>query len=210
MFAIISNLALLIPAITAWKWRRILRCVIFIFEAFISMFYHLCDYYNICIFGFTDLHYFDFFFAEFIIPLNIFYLIDFSYKWKWLEWVMLFVAALAIALLKVWFPSTLLVQAAISITCVVILVLSWIFWGFPKYKWNHLTLGIALLSLSIILYVYQNLYSPMYDIIHGLWHIAAAFGSHYIIISKEPAGDYENAASRISSYGSPLLFRRSE
>ena len=199
MFAILSNLALLIPAGTAWKYNRLLTAFIFFSECFISMFYHICDYFGVCIFNFQALHYFDFFFAQWIIPRMGFYLIVFTVYYEWVEWMMLLFAALAIALLEVWFPGTLVVQAGIAAATMLIVVFYWVFWEFPEYYWSNLLIGVSLLMLSISFYVFQTLYSPYYDVIHGFWHISASLGAHFVIVSRPPAGKYENAANRINN-----------
>lgn len=161
------------------------------------MAYHICKYYDQCIFRFDVLKYFDFFFAESIIPLLTFSLIDYAVEYEWLHWLMLLTAGLFIALLQHWFEGTLLIQAIIVVTCFVILIVYWIVWGIPRYKWYYLTPGITLLCLSITFFVFQSVYTPDYDVIHGMWHITAAFGACFVLMSREKAHPLQNAAFKI-------------
>jgi len=67
----------------------------------------------------------------------------------------------------------------------------------PHYDWGALTLGLALLGGSSILYSAQLIWPSGYWLAHSFWHIAAAFGMHYILMIKRPAKPYANAAARI-------------
>jgi hypothetical protein len=197
MFAILSNLALLITAGVAWHVNKLLGFFIFLAECPVSLTYHLCKYYDYCIFRIDILRFFDFFFAEAIIPYLTFSLIEFSIEYEWLHWLMLLTAGLFIALLQHWFEGTLLIQAIIVVTCVSILAIYWIVWGIPRYKWYYLTPGITLLCLSITFFVFQAVYTPYYDVIHGMWHITAALGASFVLMSRKKAHPLQNAAFKI-------------
>lgn len=197
VFSVISNLALLIPAWRAWKYNRLLRSFVYFVETFVSSLYHLCDDYDFCVGSFNALHHFDFFYAQSFIVLNAFYLIPFNPRYEWIEWILIFFSLFAIAWLQVLFPGTLMVQAGIALFSFFMVFMYWIIYGVPKYRWDKLATGLSLLSMAVIFYVFQNLYSPWYDWIHGLWHIAAAFGTDYILQCRQPALQWQNAANRI-------------
>lgn len=210
VFSIISNLALLLPAWRAWSYNRLLRSFVYFVETFVSALYHLCDDYAICAGPFSALHHFDFFYAQSFIVINTYYLIHFSARYEWVEWIMIFISFFAIAWLQVLFPGSLPIQAGIAVSAFFILVMYWLIWGMPRYRWDKFTIGLGLLSMAVIFYVFQNLYSPWYDWIHGLWHIAAALGTDYIIQTRQPALSWQNAANRIEKkHGSETFYYHS-
>jgi hypothetical protein len=174
------------------------------------MAYHVCKYYDMCIFRFDTLKYFDFFFAESIIPIVTFYLIPFAIEYEWVHWMLLLFFGLLIALLQHWFEETLLSQAIIIGICAFILAVYWILWGMPKYKWYYLTPGINLMGLSIAFFVFQNYYTPWYDAIHGLWHISAALGACFVLQSREDAHPLQNAAYKVESLIPAYVKRKRE
>lgn len=199
-FSVISNLALLIPAFRAWKYNLLLRSFIFFVETFVSALYHTCDDYGVCAGSFSTLQHFDFFYAQSFIVLNTLYFIHFSPLYEWLEWTLILWALFTIAWLQALFPGgSILIQAGIAIVSVGVILLYWLIWGMPKYRWDKLTTGLALLCMAVIFYVFQNVYSPGYDWIHGLWHIAAALGTDFILQTRAPALEWQNAAVKIAS-----------
>jgi Protein of unknown function (DUF3522) len=199
-FSVISNLALLIPAFRAWKYNLLLRSFIFFVETFVSAFYHMCDDYDICIVSFSTLQHFDFFYAQSFIVLNALYLIHFPVRYEWVEWTLILWSLFTIAWLQALFPNgTLAVQAGIAVVAFTLIILYWLIWGMPKYRWDKLTIGLSLLCMAVIFYVFQNIYSPGYDWIHGLWHIAAALGTDFILQTREPTLQWQNAATRIEA-----------
>lgn len=192
----ISNAALFIPAFTAFRFRRIFRCPVLFTEAIVSALYHLCDYSSTCLFGFQTLHYLDFFFAELLIVSSTLYLIDFGDQ-LWVEWLLFFISIVGIVVLQITLPAELYVQAGIVAVMVLIVAVYWFIWGVPRYRWDYFTLGISLISGSVMLFTIQGIWPEAYWATHSLWHAAGALGMHYLFYIKEPARLIQNAASAI-------------
>lgn len=202
VLTVVSNLALLVAAVTAWRWRRILGFLILFTETFASGLYHLCDSFDICLFNFSFHHHLDFFFAQSLIVYAALYFIQFEFGYKWLHWVLMFIGMVAIAILQATLPAELMVQAAIAIIAFAVVVGYWVLFKVPEYNWWYVLTGVALLSGSVILFAVQTVYNPLYWGIHSLWHIAAGLGIHFIIMMKPPAYWFEAAASKI---GDPII-----
>lgn len=188
---------ILLPFVTAVRYNRILRAFVLFVECFASGLYHLCDSFDVCAFDFTSHHHLDFFFAQSLIVLAAFYFIEFGFGWAWLEWVLILVGLLTIAVLQITLPGELYVQAGIAIMSAFIVGVYWCIWGVPKYDMHNMQVGVTLLSLSVILFAVQEKYSPLYWAIHSLWHTCAFIGLDYILRIKHKAYRFESAASRI-------------
>ncbi len=197
---VISNLALLLPSYTAWKFGRIFRTFIYFTEAFVSALYHLCDYSGACLFPFSMLHYLDFFFAQLLIVDCGLYLIDFKKRYRWIEWLLFFIAMLVLYILLGTVGSgELYVQAAIVAAMLVIVVIYWFIWGVPSYDWYFFALGIILIGGSVTLFSFQTVWPEGYWAVHSLWHIMGSIGRHYLFYIKPAVSIIENAAARIGS-----------
>jgi hypothetical protein len=195
---VLSNLALLVPAVVAYKYNRILRCSVLILETIVSSLYHLCDYSGNCLFPFQTLHYFDFSLAQLLIVLSVLYLIDFDDDHLWLEWVMIFISGCIIVILQVSFSGELAVQAGVVGVCALIVVVYWLVWGVPKYRWEYFAAGITLVSASSMFYAFQGVNPGGYWAIHSLWHIAGAMGIAFLFFIRDPKQIRQNAAAKIS------------
>jgi len=196
---VISNVALLLPAYTAWRFGRIFRTFIYFTEAFVSALYHLCDYSGACLFSFSMLYYLDFFFAQLMIIDCGLYLIDFKKRYRWIEWLLFFIGMLVLYILLGTVGSgQLYVQAAIVGAMLLIDIFYWFVWGVPAYDWYFMTLGLSLIGGSVMLFSVQTAYPPTYWATHSLWHITASIGRHYLFYIKSPVSIIENAAARIS------------
>lgn len=207
IFTVLSNLSLLIPAITATYYRRIFRAAIFYSETFVSATYHFADYtgHSLYPFTFTILHHLDFWHAQMIMILNLLYLVHFSPKWLWLEWVLIFLGGMALVILQITLPGELYVQAAVAGVFFFGIAIYWVVYyltvgegSLPEYNWEYLTISLALLSASSFMYTAQLIWPQGYWLAHSIWHIAAAQGSHYMFYTKEKAPKYANAAKRIT------------
>lgn len=197
---VISNLALLLPSYTAWRFGRIFRTFIYFTEAFVSALYHLCDFSGICIFSFSILHASDFFFAQLLIVDCGLYLIDFKKRYRWIEWFMFFIGMIAIYILLVTIGSgELFVQAAIVGAMLIIVVVYWFIWKVPAYDWYFFTLGLSLIGGSITLFSFQTVWPDGYWAVHSLWHIMGSIGRHYLFYIKPAVSLIENAAARIQT-----------
>lgn len=166
--------------------------------------YHVADYSGHSLFAFSTLHHLDFWFAQMIMILNLLYLIDFSYKWRWLEWILIFISGVVLVILQITLPGELYVQASVAGVFFVGIVIYWIAYyntvgngHLPPYDWSALTLALSLLAGSSIMYTAQLIWPHGYWLAHSVWHIAAALGSHYMFMIKKPAPKYANAASRV-------------
>ena len=197
VLTVISNLALFLPAYTAWRFGRIFRTFIYFTEAIISALYHLCDYSGVCLFSYNTLHNLDFFFAQLLIVDCGLYLIDFKKKYRWIEWFMFFIGMIGIVILIITLPSQLYVQAGIVAVLFLIDIFYWFIWGVPDYDWYFFTLGLSLIGASVILFSYQGQYPEAYWAIHSLWHILGPIGRHYLFYIKAPVNIIENAAMKI-------------
>lgn len=204
IFTVLSNLALLIPAITAARHRRVFRSFVFFLETFVSSAYHIGDYTGHCLFSFKTLHHLDFWFAQMIMILNLLYLFDFNRYWYWLEWILIFIGGFVLVILQITLPGELYVQAIVSGVIFLAIIIYWIVYActvgkghLPPYDWSALALAIALLAGSTILYSAQLIWPSGYWLAHSFWHIAAALGSHYMFFIKKPAPKWANAAGRI-------------
>ncbi len=204
VLTVLSNLFLLIPFVTAVRYRRILRALILFTEVIASGLYHLCDSFEVCLFSFNTHHHLDFFFAQSLIILAALYFINFEFGYEWIEWVLIFVGLCIIVVLQITLPGELYVQAGIAILAFVLVAGYWIFFKVPDYNWTNVTTGVALLSTSVVLFSVQEVYSPLYWAIHSLWHVAAAIGIDYIWRIKPKAFAFQAAAQKVPTEWSKL------
>ena len=203
-FAVISNLALLIPFVTAVRWRRLFRAFLLFTDTWVSLTYHVCDYSGKCLFSFGTLQFSDFWFAQMLMIQALFYIFHFNDEWQWLEWILIVASGFVLIILQLSLPGELYVQAGIAVFFFIIIIIYWTVYyctvgkgKLPPYDWSALTLGIALLGGSSILYSAQLIWPNGYWLAHSFWHIAAAMGMHYILMIKQPALPYSNAAARV-------------
>jgi len=206
LFSVLSNLFLLLPFITAVRWRRILLSTVFFIECFVSGFYHACDGLGWCIFRYTILKNLDFFFAQSFIILIGIYIVHWTLELQWLCWVLNFVGMFVIVILQVTLPGELYVQAGIAFIVVFGIILYWAVYAYvnperklPPYDWFYFYLGASLLGLSTVLFSVQHVWPDFYWLVHSLWHIAASFGLHYLIQIKKPAEKWVNVAGRVGN-----------
>lgn len=171
-------------------------------ECWVSAAYHLCDSFDVCLFDFSFHHHLDFFFAQGLIVLGVLYLIDFTHGYEWVEWLLIFCGLLGVAILQATLPGELMVQAGIAGVSFAVVISYWTLWGVPKYNWGKLTMGLALLGASIILFATQSVNSSLYWLNHSLWHISASFGMDYLLQIKPPARLIDSVAWRINQYAS--------
>jgi len=153
---------------------------------------------------YSTLEYFDFFFAQmFIVYLSI-YLVHFNKFWAWLEWVLVFVGCVFVALLQAFLPNDLVVQAGIVGICLLCVIIYWIIFfntvgnrHLPPYLWPNMALGLSLIGIGVIMFTLQNIMPNYYYLMHPLWHASSAMGINYILQIKKPAEKFFNVASRI-------------
>jgi hypothetical protein len=147
----------------------------------------------------------DFFFAQlFIIYLSL-YFVEFDKDKRWIQWILIFVGAFAIAILLFLFPTELYVQAGVVAVCFGALIIYWIIYYFtignhhlPKYDWICVAIGFGLIAISVMMFSVQNDFPQYYWAAHAVWHAAAAMGFHFIIMIKPPMESIiYNVAERI-------------
>lgn len=204
IFSVVSNLFLLIPAVAYTYYRRIWRAAVFYIETFVSGFFHLCLAFNVCIFSFPVLKFWDYFFATNIVLNAGLYLVHFTESTYYIEWILLIIGGGTIIILQLALPSALYVQAAIVLAVAVGVVIYWVVYAntvgkgkLPPYDWYMLSIGLSLMALSVCLFVVQEVLPSTYWLTHSLWHIAAALGNYYFVYIKRPPNKYVNAASKV-------------
>ena len=173
-------------------------------ETWVSLFYHLCDFSNVCVFPFQALRYLDFFFAQmFIVYLSI-YIVHWTEKWRWLQWILNFVGAFIIVILQILLPGELYVQAGIVIICFGGIIVYWVAYAktvgrgrIPPYDWTWFTPGLVFLTISVVMFVIQNTADEIYWATHSIWHMTAALGFTYIIKIKPKPPPNTNVARQI-------------
>lgn len=200
----LSNLFLLIPAVTYTIFNRIWRAAVFYIETFVSGAYHLCLGFNVCIFSYDVLKFWDFFFAQSIILLSGLYLVDFPEKYEYIEWILIIIGEGAIIILQLSLPGELYVQAGLVLVIALGVIIYWIIYAatvgrgkLPKYDWTMLSLGVSFMALSVCLFATQQVMPSLYWLTHSLWHISAAVGQYFFCQIKPAARKYASAASRI-------------
>ena len=188
IFCVLSNLAFFVPFGGALYWRRFTRAWLFFWQMWASFFYHLCDSFNACLFGFRIHHNLDFFHAQLLTITTVLYLVDFSRRQVWLERGLIFLAGVVVIILQSTLSAELYVQVAIVGTTFLGIVVYWLIHGVPRYNWSMLLLGISLISGSAMLYAVQDIWPNGYWADHSVWHVAAAFGQFFWLqIKPRPA-----------------------
>ena len=203
LLSVLSNLFLLIAFVTTVRWRRIFISFLLFVECWVSLTYHVCMFSNACLLPYSTLEYFDFFFAQmFIVYLSI-YFVHFNKYWAWLEWILVFIGCLVVALLQAFLPNDLAVQAGIVGICLLCVGIYWIIYyntvgngKLPPYDLSCLALGLCLISIGVMMFTLQNIVPEYYYLMHPLWHASSAMGINYIIQIKKPAEKYFNVASK--------------
>jgi hypothetical protein len=204
ILTVLSNLSLLIPFVICIARQLILRSILFVLECFFSGTYHLCDSFNVCLFPFSAHHFLDFLFAQSLIVQGVVHLVYFTPSTAWLEWVLLIFGILAIAIMQLFLPGELVVQAGVTGFCFAGLLIYWIVYAktvgggrIPPYHWDYLLTGISLTAMSIALFAFQDKWPLAYWALHSLWHVAGGVGLAYLLWSKERDWKIMNAASRV-------------
>jgi len=198
VLTILSNLAFIIPTIGAAKQRRWTRAFVYFLMIWASFTYHLCDSFDACLFTFNEHHFIDFFFAQFLIFLSGLYFVEYSPKYPYAERFLIITSAIIVVILEITLGGELIVQGAIVGVVLFGILVYWIIRGsVPKYNMKYLALGVTLTSLSVTLYVYQNILPQSYWSIHSLWHLGGSLGQYYLLFIKRAAPRYMAADSRI-------------
>lgn len=191
VLTIISNAAFLLPAVESARRQRWTRACIYIFIIISSSIYHTCNSFMGQCAGIPPhvARGMDFFFAQLVIPLTALYVIDFPMELYWLERVLIFTFSFVIFLLMQYFESTLLLQMILAGISFALIFIYWVWhWHtrnqtLPNYKWHYFALGIGLTSLASALFVVEMILPSFYWAVHSIWHVDAAFGQYFLILT---------------------------
>ena len=194
LLPVVSNL---VGFATAIKWYGAghgIVPLVFIGSAFFSIWYHACDWYSgLCILRYQLLHDLDFTFAQSIITTIAMSLIhwvspDHSIAYPvgvpFLQTAFLLFFILVNAILVAVTDDGLVVQAIIfgssfGVVVAYNLVYRCRFGRFPKYNLTAALPAVALTSVSVMLFSYQNQHPRYYWLIHSAWHVLAYAGGWY-------------------------------
>lgn len=82
----------------------------------------------------------------------------------------------------------------------------------PDYDLMQMSYGIAFLVLSVVCFVVQMRWPPVYNYIHGTWHISGALGMYFLIgIQKwaRPTDKYKRSAAIVGEERTGLTLEKS-
>lgn len=188
----LSNLLFILPAFES-IWRgRFTRFFVYISIIFFSSSYHMCDSFPLtCFFSFEIHIKLDFFFAQLVIPLSALYLINFGY-FSFIEKWSIYIYAIAIAVTLLLDMDQRIAQFLISGSAFIILIFYWVIFGFPRYNYINLSLGISMTVLAVCLFFIQDKFVSYYWASHSLWHVLGALGQFFLLKAKNKQPVYKN------------------
>ncbi len=201
---IISNIAFFAPAIKAHYLHRNTRAVIYTLMVFASSFYHACNSYTgLCLFPPNIQRKVDFFFAQWLIPLTALYVIKFSPDWYFLERWLIFLFAVAIFTVEVFYNEPFVLQLIIAGISLLLIIGYWVCFAIckaqsgekpriPKYDWGYFALGIIATAVACTLFTVQNSWHLGYWMVHSEWHVLAGLGQFFILCIRDGASPYAN------------------
>lgn len=211
IFLVLSNLAFLVCAVTAWRRGWGLLAYIYFLIVPVSGSFHLCDsYMGTCIFTFRTHKALDYIIASSVIPIIALFLIYFRrdrgrgdayvpFLKKWLVLTAIFLNAIMVVTIR----STLWAQFIVTGVSLLIVVGYWLVFS-PSianfrdlYDWSFIALGLTMLYSSIACFVGQNYYPRQRWILHSLWHLCGAMGNYFILLSRPSVDRQKNLESRI-------------
>ena len=194
---ILSNLAFIIPSIKAAQLNHFTYATLYVLMMLASGFYHACkSFSSLCIFDAETLRRCDFFFAQLLIFASALYLIEFSLYYQWIARVLLIgVFPVTLFVLQMVFDGELLVQLVVAAVAASIVFIYWWWYkhtkqrggSLPPYDWVMFTMAIALVTLSVSLFSTQSLWPLGYAYIHSAWHINAALGQYFLLMTRKAA-----------------------
>jgi len=213
VFTVISNLAFLLPFALAVELERIFVAFVYLFQMIDSAAYHTCNSFSGICFGLSPLfwRHSDFFWAQFIPVFSVLNLIRFPSKpraWIWVRPTIWVLSGVLIFMLQRWIGESTWLQFGIVGGSFIGLLLYWAIYAWnawmrdrdqesllPPYRWNNLTLGLALSALASSLYVTEMQNHNMYWAIHSVWHVLAALGQYFLLKAwhREDFKDYSTA-----------------
>ncbi len=157
----------------------------------------------------------DFWTAELTIPLGGTLFVRF--RARYVETFIVIFSIFAVGFLVTGTNSNIATQtlvAGITFAFVVIYVLwhriAHEYW--PDYDLMQMSYGIAFLVLSVVCFVVQMRWPPVYNYIHGTWHISGALGMYFLIgIQKwaRPTDAYKRSAAIVGEERTGLTLEQS-
>lgn len=193
LLLVFSNLAFLVPAIRLVEWRRWTRAAIFLLILVNSSLYHACrGYEQLCVLDFHTLQKMDFVTAYLTVPLNALYLINFSLPYQWVErWLIIFyvftifLVNVSSSLISVTWTGGFMFGSIFAVV-----IPYYIFFEVPSYDKVMLRRGLAMMILSVALFITQGRYMRGYKYIHSVWHVLGALATDYWTRIKPKAPVY--------------------
>jgi hypothetical protein len=161
-----------------------------------SSMYHSCYFApSSCVFDALIHRKFDFFFAQLVIPLSALSIVSFAPRVRFLERILIILFALAIWLTLVLIGESFYIQLALAGISFLIIFVYWgVYalyfykkkkeWTFPAYRWNYLALGLGYTGVAASLFATQSQNHNFYWAVHSCWHMVAAFGQYFLLLSK--------------------------
>ena len=197
-FLYLSNIFFLVPFIKAVHKHRWTRSAVYFLLVFVSGFYHACySAMDLCLVTHAVHHELDFFLSLMLIPLTGLYFIDFGTRFAFLERYI--IIGISFATFLIQSDPTLdinIVQYALVGFSGVLIIIGLILYG-RQYDWSSITLGLLLTVTAFAFFIMSQQHPSEYWILHGLWHIFAAFGQYFLLDIRKAAPRYAAMDSQI-------------
>lgn len=200
VLSVISNVAFLLPSVQSVYLRHWTRAILYFFMIFASSFYHSCNSWSGHCYLSADLHRkTDFFFAQLLIPVTALYIIKFKGAWCFLERVFIFLAAAVLFVVEALSNEPFIIQVIIAGASFFAIIGYWIGYAFytkkteqkariPHYDWTAMVLGVGTTALACVLFATQRTWHGGYPYVHSVWHVLAAFGQFWVLMTRPKRG----------------------
>lgn len=207
ILTVLSNAWFLLPAVEAAILGRWTRFMVYNLIIVASSMYHTCLFSSAnCVFDAMTHRKFDFFFAQLVIPLSALWIIDFPAPYRKLERILIILFALGIWLTLVLIGESFYIQLVLAGISLLLILAYWGLyavvmykkdkeWHFPEYNWDHLASGLGYTAVASVLFATQLQNHKFYWAVHSCWHMIAAFGQYFLLLSKVSHPKYINLMS---------------
>ena len=198
VFLSLSNIFFLVPFIRATYKHRWTRSAVYFLLVFVSGFYHACySAMDLCLVTHAVHHELDFFLSLLLIPLTGLYFIDFGTRFAFLErWIIIVISFLIFLIQSDPMLDINIVQYALVGFSGVLIIVGLILYG-KQYDWGSITIGLIFTLAAFMFFILSQENPSDYWILHGLWHILAAFGQYYLLDIRKAAPRYAAMDSQI-------------
>jgi hypothetical protein len=197
---IISNVAFLLPSVQSAILRHWTRACLFFLMIFASSFYHACNSFPGNCYLDANIHRkLDFFFAQWLIPVTALYIIKFKGAWCFLERVLIIATGLILFIVEAVSNEPFMIQVLLAGLSFLAIIVYWI--GFaiytkkfegkariPTYDWEAMVYGVGCTALACVLFATQRMWHQGYPWVHSIWHILAALGQYWILMTRPEKG----------------------